>query len=270
MSFIDQGHRAAVAAAQQRELDKAYQLAVGERTRRDADEVIRTLSRTFRADVEEFRARWVTDQDVPLRLVDTGGKAPTWIVGDAPAGAKMLQETSFLEAVQRGVDRKQQSRAYFTTRSGRSEGLPTQDLAIHALDVQAARERVSAIEQWIDKAAVPAGLKARLESVKMDPVLRQQVTKAIDAADPDGLLNEIIVTRRVLRGPDGRMREHTEARRWDPDTWPRIAEEERPPGLTQATVAELGQRQRIVETAKARWGPEVVEGGDMPAHWREI
>ena len=270
MSYIDQNHQSAVARLRQAELERAYRQAADVRTCGYADEVIRPLARTFHADVEEFRARWRANEDVPLRLVDAGGGKARWIVGDAPAGAKVLEETNFLEAVQQGVDRKQQSRAYFSARSGRSAGLPTRDPAILALDVQAAKEHVAAIERWITTTAVPAGLKQRLDGAQMDPALRREVYKEIDSGDLNGLLNEIVVTRRVLRGPDGKMREHTEARRWDPDSWRRYSEEERPPGLSQATVTELAQRQRIVETAKARWGPEVVEGGDMPAHWFEV
>ena len=272
MSYIDNDRRAAVAAVEQIELDKAFQRAFAVRAGRDARDVVKGLSRVFKTDSDTLYQQWLKGEDTRAVLVAGGGTRgePVWRLGDPPAGVQPLEEHSFLALVEQGVARKAQSRSFFSARSGRSADLGSDDGRLHARDVAAARAHVAAIEEWITTTAVPAGLKQRLQGVRMDTGLRAAVTKAIDTGDPDGLLNEVLVVRRVLRGPDGTMREHTEAKRWDPDTWRHYSEEERPPGLSQATVTELAQRQRIVETAKARWGPEVVEGGDMPPHWFEI
>jgi len=267
MSYIDTDRAAAVAAAEQVELDKAFARAVGERARRDARDVVKMLSRTFKADSETCYQAWLRGEDARAVLVAGGPRGePVWRLGDPPAGVQPLEEHSFLELVEQGIARKAQSRSYFTARSGRSVELGSDDARLHARDIKMAKEHVATIEQWVVTEAVPREMQQRLSKVAMEPALRQQVVKAI-ASNDKSVLDEILIRRMIVPGPDGRNREYLEGRRWHPTEWPRIAEDQRPAGVSQYTISELAGRVLITETARARWGDEVLEGADI-AHWR--
>lgn len=269
MSYIDQNHRTRVAAAEQVELDRAFQQAVDERARRDAHDVVRGLARAFKTDSDQLYQRWLKGEDSRAVLVPSAGSRgePEWRLGDPPSGVQPLAEDFFLPLVERGLARKDTSRVFFSARSGRSVELGTEDPRLHARDVARAKVRVAEIEQQVVTEAVPRALKQRLSKVAMAPELRGQVEQAI-AMNDEATLGEILIRRQIAPGPDGKPREYLEARRWHPTDWPRLDEDSRPMGTTQFTIAELRGRVHVTEVARSRWGDEVVEDA-APAHWRE-
>jgi hypothetical protein len=248
---IDYAARAA--EARRRLVADEYRRASEIRTHSDAIDALGTAAAKVGVPKHALVHSYFAGEDV--RLVELPGAPPTYRL--AKAGEQIegaVAETSLAELVGKRIERLAITRAYWISRAKQSRDLPHADPEVLALDVATATATVATLEASLDE-QVPAITLARVDKMKVDPALRRRIADALKKND-EAFLQTILVDKRIVTGPTGDPVEIWAVAPWDPDTNPRITDDEEllRQRRRQMTFAQFRDQVRSMEILSLRFG----------------